>query len=64
MMNDLRLHPIAPLKNPRGSAAVDYAVIVVFTVLVVMAVIFSLEDRGAMIFSATEGVVGNFGKME
>lgn len=52
------------LKNQRGSAAVDYAVILVFVVLVVIAVIVTLQDRSDAIFNATGTVIGNFGKME
>ena len=52
------------LKNQRGSAAVDYAVILVFVVLAVIAVILVLEDKSMVIFEASGEVVGNFGKME
>ena len=59
------LRPVSadPLKNQRGSVAVDYAVILVFVVLVVVAVMVSLENRSKAIFTATAGVVGGFGNM-
>lgn len=51
------------LKNQRGSAAVDYAVILVFVVLVVMAVIAALQDRSDVIFRATTTQIGKFGSI-
>lgn len=51
-------------KNQRGSAAVDYVVILVFVVLVVMAVVVSLQNRSDVIFKATATVIGDFGKMQ
>ena len=52
-----------PIKNQRGSAAVDYAVILVFVVLAVFAVIVILQDRTDVIFNATATVVGDFGRI-
>ena len=68
----LNLRPVSadPLKNQRGSVAVDYAVILVFVVLVVVAVIASLEQSSINIFTALvppeeSGKTGinNFGSM-
>lgn len=61
---NLRVVPFVPLKNQRGSAAVDYAIILIFVVLAVIAVIVTLQDQTDAIFNATATVVGNFGKME
>ena len=64
-----RMESFSSLKNQRGSAAVDYAVILVFVVLVVMVVIASLEQNSIDIFTAlvpTEpGKIGinNFGSI-
>src|SRR5512133_399357 len=62
MGKDLRPNCAGQLKNQRGSAAVDYAVILVFVVLVVIVVIVALQDRSEVIFKATGSVIGNFGK--
>lgn len=51
-------------RNQRGSAAVDYAVILVFVVLAVLAVVVTLQGQSDAIFEATGTVIGNFGKME
>lgn len=59
-----RIEAFSPVKNQRGSAAVDYAVILVFTVLVVIAVIASLEDQSDVIFDATATVIGDFGSIK
>lgn len=64
MVNGLRLHCVAPLKNQRGSAAVDYAVILVFVVLTVIAVIVALQDHSDVIFNATTTVIGDFGSIK
>lgn len=61
--NDWRSGPAGSLKNQRGSAAVDYAVILVFVVLVVVAVIVVLQGRSDAIFQATATVVGDFGRI-
>lgn len=57
------MESFSSLKNQRGSAAVDYAVILVFVVLVVIAVIVTLQDRSEVIFNATGSVIGNFGSI-
>lgn len=53
----------SPLKNQRGSASVDYAVILVFVVLGVIAVIVALQGQSEVIFGATTGVIGDFGSI-
>jgi Flp pilus assembly pilin Flp len=55
---------IESLKNQRGSATVDYAVILVFAVLVVFAVIASLQNSSHVIFDATTTVIGDFGSIK
>jgi Flp pilus assembly pilin Flp len=52
------------VKNQRGSAAVDYAIILVFVVLVVVAAIVALQDRSNLIFKATTEVIGDFGRIQ
>lgn len=58
-----RIAITAPGQNQRGSAAVDYAVILFFTVLVVIAVIVALQGRSDEIFDATTTVIGDFGSI-
>lgn len=58
-----RMESCSPLQNQRGSAAVDYAVILVFVVLGVIAVIAALEGQSEVIFGATVDVIGNFGSI-
>jgi len=58
-----RIEAFSPMKNQRGSAAVDYAVILVFIVLAVLAVIVSLQDQSDVIFGATTTVIGDFGSI-
>ena len=53
----------SPLENQRGSASVDYAVILVFVVLGVIAVIVALQGQSDVIFNATATVIGDFGKI-
>lgn len=61
MNNSLKHTALTTLKNQRGSAAIDYAVILVFVVMVVIAVIVALQDRSDLIFRATTTVIGEFG---
>lgn len=64
MAKSLRCNSVGTLKGQRGSAAVDCAVILVFVVLAVVAVIVTLQDRGDAIFRATATVVGDFGSIK
>ena len=64
MGKDLRPNCVGPLKNQRGSAAIDYAMILVFVVLAVVAVIVTLQDRSEEIFKATGTVIGDFGSIK
>jgi Flp pilus assembly pilin Flp len=59
-----RIATHTPLQNQRGSAAVDYAVILVFVVLGVIAVIAALEGQSGVIFEATATVIGDFGSIK
>jgi Flp pilus assembly pilin Flp len=59
-----RIESFSPLNNQRGSAAVDYAVILVFVVLGVIAIIAALQYRSDMIFDATTTVIGDFGSIK
>lgn len=59
-----RIESCSPLQNQRGSAAVDYAVILVFVVLGVIAVIAALQGQSDVIFNATAGVIGDFGSIK
>ena len=58
-----RMTIYTPLQNQRGSAAVDYAVILVFVVLGVIVVIAALEGQSKVIFGATADVIGTFGSI-
>lgn len=53
----------SPVTNQRGSAAVDYAVILVCVVLGVIAVIVALQGHSDLIFNATATVIGDFGSI-
>ena len=59
-----RMESRNPLQNQRGSAAVDYAVILVFVVLGVIAVIVALQGQSDIIFGATTDVIGDFGSIK
>lgn len=64
MGKDFRHHSVGRLKNQRGSAAIDYAMILVFVVLVVVAVIVTLQAQSEEIFEATGTVIGDFGSIK
>ncbi|GEM_PF-4759856 len=59
-----KLASFSSVKNQQGSAAVDYAVILVFVVLGVIAVIVALQGHSDLIFGATADVIGNFGSIK
>ena len=63
MGKDLRPDCAGPLKNQRGSAAIDYAMILVFVVMAVVAVVFTLKVQSEEIFKATGLVIGDFGRI-
>ncbi len=59
-----KIASFSSVKNQRGSAAVDYAVILVFVVLGVIAVIVALQGNSDLIFKATATVIGDFGSIK
>lgn len=59
-----RIRSLASLMSQRGSAAVDYAVILVFVVLAALAAIVTLQDQSEEIFKTTGTVIGDFGSIK